>query len=157
MASGGLSGCATRRIIRTIRMEGFNRAMFAVNEGVDKVRQAGGAGLRCGSTAAGAGRRWQFLRQPCRHLDTPSTISCRARSAKALTDVGRVLINTTVGIGGVFDVASEMGLEKHDEDFGQTLGIWGVGDGPYFCLADHRAAHDARYRSAGRSIAMSIR
>ena len=50
----------------------------------------------------------------------------------AASDVGRVLVNTTVGIGGVFDVASEMGLQKHDEDLGQTLGKWGVGDGPYF-------------------------
>jgi phospholipid-binding lipoprotein MlaA len=43
-----------------------------------------------------------------------------------------VLINSTVGIGGAFDVAGEMGLTKHSEDFGQTLGKWGVGDGPYF-------------------------
>ena len=40
-------------------------------------------------------------------------------------DVGRILINSTVGIFGFFDVASRLGLEKHDEDFGQTLGHWG--------------------------------
>jgi phospholipid-binding lipoprotein MlaA len=42
-------------------------------------------------------------------------------------DLGRLLINSTVGIFGLFDVASELGLEKHDEDFGQTLAVWGVG------------------------------
>jgi len=43
-----------------------------------------------------------------------------------------VLVNSTIGIGGAFDVASEMGLTKHSEEFGQTLGKWGVPDGPYF-------------------------
>ena len=51
-----------------------------------------------------------------------------------LSDGGRVLVNSTVGIFGLFDVASEMGLEKHDEDLGQTLGSWGVGEGPYIVL-----------------------
>lgn len=52
----------------------------------------------------------------------------------ALSDIGRVLINTTAGLLGIFDVATEAGLEKHDEDLGQTLGWWGVGDGPYLVL-----------------------
>ncbi|MEP7083937.1 MAG: VacJ family lipoprotein, partial [Betaproteobacteria bacterium] len=50
------------------------------------------------------------------------------------TDMGRVLINTTFGLGGIFDIASEGNIEKHDEDFGQTLGYWGVGPGPYLVL-----------------------
>lgn len=53
---------------------------------------------------------------------------------EGLSDGGRFLLNTTVGMLGVFDVASEVGLEKHDEDLGQTLGRWGVGDGPYLVL-----------------------
>lgn len=52
----------------------------------------------------------------------------------AVSDVGRVLVNTTLGVGGLVDVASKMNLEKHNEDFGQTLGYWGVGDGPYLML-----------------------
>ncbi len=52
----------------------------------------------------------------------------------ALQDSGRVLVNTTVGIGGLIDIASDLGLEKHEEDFGQTLGAWGVGSGPYVVL-----------------------
>jgi phospholipid-binding lipoprotein MlaA len=46
----------------------------------------------------------------------------------------RVVVNTTVGIGGLFDPATKMGLEKHSEDFGQTLGRWGASPGPYLVL-----------------------
>lgn len=52
----------------------------------------------------------------------------------AATDSGRLLINTTVGVGGVIDVASSVGLNKNEEDFGQTFGRWGVGAGPYVVL-----------------------
>ncbi|MEO2266864.1 MlaA family lipoprotein [Pseudoalteromonas pernae] len=48
--------------------------------------------------------------------------------------VARFLVNTTVGIGGLFDVATSLGLDYVDEDFGQTLGVWGVGDGAYVML-----------------------
>ena len=51
-----------------------------------------------------------------------------------LSDGGRLLVNSTVGIFGIFDIATELGLEKHDEDLGQTLGRWGVADGPYLVL-----------------------
>jgi phospholipid-binding lipoprotein MlaA len=53
---------------------------------------------------------------------------------QAASDVGRIAVNTTVGILGVLDVATDMGLEKHNEDFGQTLGYWGLGSGPYLVL-----------------------
>jgi phospholipid-binding lipoprotein MlaA len=49
-------------------------------------------------------------------------------------DLGRVLVNTTFGIGGIFDIASEGGIEKYNEDFGQTLGWWGLGPGPYLVI-----------------------
>ncbi len=52
----------------------------------------------------------------------------------ALIDTERVLFNSTVGIGGLIDVASALGMEKHDEDFGQTLAHWGVKSGPYVML-----------------------
>ncbi len=51
-----------------------------------------------------------------------------------VSDFGRVLVNSTIGMLGVFDVATDMGLEKHEEDLGQTLAVWGVGDGPYLVL-----------------------
>ncbi|MGE4303468.1 MAG: VacJ family lipoprotein [Novosphingobium sp.] len=49
-------------------------------------------------------------------------------------DTSRILFNTTFGLLGFFDVASRMGLQKNDEDFGQTLGTWGLGSGPYVVL-----------------------
>ena len=52
----------------------------------------------------------------------------------AASDTGRLVLNTTVGIGGIFDVASKAGLQKGDEDFGQTLGKWGVRPGPFVML-----------------------
>lgn len=58
----------------------------------------------------------------------------QGKFADGFSDGGRFLLNSTVGLLGVFDVASEIGLEKHDEDLGQTLGWWGVGDGPYLVL-----------------------
>jgi phospholipid-binding lipoprotein MlaA len=53
---------------------------------------------------------------------------------QAGSDLGRFLMNSTVGLYGLFDVATKAGLKKHDEDFGQTLGRWGVKDGPYLVL-----------------------
>ncbi|HEY2401885.1 MAG TPA: VacJ family lipoprotein [Steroidobacteraceae bacterium] len=49
-------------------------------------------------------------------------------------DTGRFLLNTTVGIGGLFDPATKVGLEKHEEDLGQTFGYWGAKPGPYFMI-----------------------
>ncbi len=52
----------------------------------------------------------------------------------ATNDLGRFVINTTLGLGGLFDVATKMGIESHSEDFGQTLGYWGTESGPYIVL-----------------------
>ncbi|MBM3358007.1 MAG: VacJ family lipoprotein [Betaproteobacteria bacterium] len=58
----------------------------------------------------------------------------QGKFAQALSDVGRIAVNTTAGLLGVLDVATEIGLQKHNEDFGQTLGYWGIGDGPYLVI-----------------------
>ena len=58
----------------------------------------------------------------------------QGKGKQAGQDTLRVLLNSTLGIAGLFDVATPMGLEKHDEDFGQTLGKWGLGSGPYLVL-----------------------
>jgi phospholipid-binding lipoprotein MlaA len=58
----------------------------------------------------------------------------QGKPAAAVSDICRIAINTTVGVLGCFDVASKMGLEKHNEDFGQTLGRWGLGSGAYLVL-----------------------
>ncbi len=51
-----------------------------------------------------------------------------------ISDAGRLLINSTLGLYGIIDWATDMGLERHDEDFGQTLGYWGVPRGPYLVM-----------------------
>jgi phospholipid-binding lipoprotein MlaA len=58
----------------------------------------------------------------------------QAKFNSALHDTGRFLLNTTIGVGGLFDPATSAGLQKNDEDFGQTLGKWGVPSGPYFFI-----------------------
>lgn len=56
------------------------------------------------------------------------------RGKKAMTTTGRFLINSTVGVAGLFDPATSLGLKRQNEDFGQTLGHWGVDSGPYVVL-----------------------
>ncbi len=58
----------------------------------------------------------------------------QAKFRDAASDTGRILVNTTIGLGGLLDVASDAGFERNHEDFGQTLGRWGVGPGPYLVL-----------------------
>jgi phospholipid-binding lipoprotein MlaA len=58
----------------------------------------------------------------------------QGKPANAASDIGRFFINSTVGVLGLFDVATDMGLDKNREDFGQTLGVWGFSDGPYIVL-----------------------
>ncbi len=53
---------------------------------------------------------------------------------RAVSDTSRFVVNSTVGLLGFIDVASDIGLPKHEEDFGQTMGYWGVGSGPYLVL-----------------------
>jgi phospholipid-binding lipoprotein MlaA len=58
----------------------------------------------------------------------------QAKFHDAGVDTGRLIFNTTFGVLGFFDVASKMGLSRNDEDFGQTLGVWGLESGPYLVL-----------------------
>jgi phospholipid-binding lipoprotein MlaA len=53
---------------------------------------------------------------------------------EGLSDFSRFTLNTSIGLLGFIDIASDLGLIKHDEDFGQTLAVWGVSDGPYLVL-----------------------
>ena len=58
----------------------------------------------------------------------------QGKPKKSLNDITRFLINSTIGLAGFIDVASKIGLDRHEEDFGQTLAVWGVGSGPYIML-----------------------
>jgi len=58
----------------------------------------------------------------------------QGKPKQGFNSVGRVMVNTTIGLGGLFDVATEMQIARYPEDFGQTLGVWGVSEGPYVVL-----------------------
>lgn len=58
----------------------------------------------------------------------------QGKFSEGFDDWTRFLLNTTVGLAGIHDVATDLGLEKHNEDFGQTFGRWGAGTGPYLVL-----------------------
>ena len=67
-------------------------------------------------------------------IDTTINQVLQGEIKYAFNDAGRFVINTTIGLFGLIDVASKMGLERHQEDFGQTLGVWGISSGPYIML-----------------------
>lgn len=58
----------------------------------------------------------------------------QGKGGAGIEDLSRIVINTTIGIGGIFDPASAIGLQKHSEDFGQTFSVWGIPAGPYLVL-----------------------
>ena len=128
-----LGGCASTGKRRD-PLEPMNRAHLHLQRRRRyRADEAGGRGLSGGDPAAGAHRRHQRVRQSERRRRRTEQ-SAAGQAARAFSDISRVLINTTAGLFGIFDVATEAGLEKHDEDFGQTLGWWGIGDGPYLVL-----------------------
>ncbi len=77
------------------------------------------------------------VRNFVRHLKTPVILAndlMQGEIDRAGETMGRFIFNTVAGFGGVFDVAGEAGIEYHQEDFGQTLAVWGVDEGPYLML-----------------------
>jgi phospholipid-binding lipoprotein MlaA len=77
------------------------------------------------------------IRNALRNLRTPVILAndlFQGETDRAGTTFGRFLVNSTMGLGGLFDVASRMGMNFHDEDFGQTLAVHGVHEGPYLML-----------------------
>jgi phospholipid-binding lipoprotein MlaA len=114
--------------------EASNRAIFSLNMDIDHMF------LR--PTAA---RYRNHVPEPVRdglhniedNLHAPVVIAndlLQAEGQRALEQTGRFLVNSTLGIGGWFDFAGRIGLDGHDEDFGQTLAVWGVPEGPYVML-----------------------
>ena len=130
------SGCASVDGHRNPNdpLEPYNRAMFRFNDSVDR------AVLK--PVAQGYDKVVPDLvkigvRNIFNNLDDIKVVFndvLQGKGAQALDDFARLFLNTTVGMLGLFDVARQAGLEKHSEDFGQTLGRWGVASGPYFVL-----------------------
>ncbi|HTT83933.1 MAG TPA: VacJ family lipoprotein [Rhizomicrobium sp.] len=71
------------------------------------------------------------------NLDVPITFGndvLQGAADHAAQSLGRFVINSSIGVGGLIDVAQKIGIPEHDADFGETLGVWGVGPGPYLVL-----------------------
>ncbi|HUS12367.1 MAG TPA: VacJ family lipoprotein [Pyrinomonadaceae bacterium] len=124
-------GCATTGGDARDPFEGFNRSMYGFNQAVDQavlkpVAQAYKQGL---PEIVQTGVRNFFSNLADVFISVNNLL--QGKVIEAANDGMRFAVNTTIGGLGLLDWASEMGLEKHNEDFGQTFGRWGVGDGPY--------------------------
>jgi phospholipid-binding lipoprotein MlaA len=115
-------------------LEPMNRAIFDFNMAADR------AVLKPVAKAY----RWtlpEFFRTSIRNFlnNAKSPVifindSLQGSPSRAGETLMRFIVNTTAGMGGIFDVAGEYGMERHSEDFGQTLAVWGVGEGAYLML-----------------------
>jgi|CXWL01.1.fsa_nt_gi phospholipid-binding lipoprotein MlaA len=114
--------------------EPLNRDLFAAHEAIDHaVLEPLAHGYRALTPRLLRTGISNFLR----NLRSPVILAndvLQAEPRRAGITTARFGINTTIGVLGLFDPASSMGLERHDEDFGQTLAVWGVGPGPYFFI-----------------------
>lgn len=132
-AAGLLAGCATSGNPKD-PIEGFNRAMFAFNDGLDtaiiKPVATGYDAVLPSPVKTGVTNFFGNIEDVFIGVNN----LLQGKIPAAASDFGRVLINTTVGVLGLIDWASDAGLEKHDEDFGQTFGRWGVGNGAYVVI-----------------------
>lgn len=131
----GLGGCASGpQAVAHDPLEPFNRTVFRFNDAVDTAivkpvavayREAMPVRVR-----QGVGNFFGNLQ------DVWSAVNnlLQFKGQAALDSIKRVGVNTVLGVGGIFDVATEMDIEKHTRDFGHTLGYWGFGSGPYIVL-----------------------
>lgn len=133
---GGLSACATTMegpngLADRDPYEEFNRDMWSVNQAADDavVRPVSEVYRAVTPQPArrGIGNFFRNLSEPWSFINN----LLQGKPGRAIRNLGRFIVNTTVGIGGLIDVASEIGIEPAPEDFGQTLAVWGVGDGGY--------------------------
>jgi phospholipid-binding lipoprotein MlaA len=129
------SGCTTPgRTTTADPWNGGNRAIYKFNDSLDRtaVKPVAQSYKKITPTwfRAGTGRFFS-------NLGYPVTIVNQLLQGKPLLflqDTGRLVTNSTLGIGGIFDVADKLGMPAHNEDFGQTLAVWGVPSGPYIML-----------------------
>ena len=130
------AGCAATpgRTLPDDRWEGLNRKVYKFNDTVDRAAlkpvAKGYRKITPHWMRIGIGN---FLG----NLEYPATMVNQFLQGKpklGLRDTGRFLLNSTLGVAGLFDVATAVGLEANDEDLGQTLAVWGVGSGPFVNL-----------------------
>ena len=130
-----LAGCATSGPTEPYDpYEGFNRKMFGFNKALD---EAIFGPVSRGYTAITpeAAREGIFnVFDNLAYLGTALNQFLQGKIERGFEDTGRFIINSTFGLGGLVDFASGIGIPRHEEDFGQTLAVWGLGAGPYLEL-----------------------
>jgi len=134
LLAGSLAGCATSGGNPADPLEPLNRAVFGFNDAADRVLiKPVAKGYRAvvpGPVRTGVSNFFSNLEDVWISVNDV----LQGKFKQGLEDFGRVIFNSTFGVAGLFDPASDAGLKKHNEDFGQTLGAWGVGSGPYVVL-----------------------
>jgi phospholipid-binding lipoprotein MlaA len=134
LAALSLGGCATTGNDPRDPWEGLNRKTYAFNDALDKAVMKpiaqGYVAVTPGFAREGVNNFYSNIED----IGTSLNNFLQGKPKQAMSDAMRVLMNTTLGVFGLWDVATPFGLEKHDEDFGQTLGWWGVAPGPYFVI-----------------------
>jgi len=133
-----LAGCAGRVAVEDRHpddpWEGFNRSVFTFNDTLDRaVLKPVARGYRWATpqpVQTGVGNFFSNLGE----IRTTLNSLLQGKPGNAGRSTSRFLINSTVGIAGLWDVATPMGVSAEREDFGQTLGVWGVSEGPYLVL-----------------------
>ena len=114
--------------------ENFNRRMYRFNDSLDRAFLKPAAETITNTMPEPVNQGVSNFFGNLDDITTGINNLLQGKFRYALSDTGRVVVNSTLGVGGLFDIASRMHLEKHNEDFGQTLGTWGVEPGPYLVL-----------------------
>ena len=113
--------------------EDFNRKTFEFNENVDEKLLKPIAKFYSNFPPKVKNGVSNFFNN-LEDVETSINQILQGKPKKSINDITRFIINSTIGLVGFIDVASKIGLERHEEDFGQTLAVWGVGSGPYIML-----------------------
>jgi len=114
--------------------ENVNRNIYEFNEKVDQIALKPTATLYSNITPMILKKGISNFFDNINEIDNSFNQLLQGKPLKSINDLSRFAINTSLGFGGLIDVASEFGLVEHDEDFGQTLAVWGFGEGPYLML-----------------------
>jgi len=114
--------------------EPLNRSLFSMNVAIDKVSTKplakGYRKITPRLIRTGIGNFFGNLIAPRSAINH----FLQGKPGRGVSELGRFVINSTIGVGGLIDIATPSGLEEHQEDFGQTAAVWGIPDGPYVML-----------------------
>ena len=138
LLTGLISACAMAPVDEDVAVpdpyEDLNRSFYAFNNALDRAIIAPAADVYVTVTPApvrtGVGNFFDNLGYPTVFINA----FLQGKFEQAFEDLGRFLFNSTFGLGGLIDFSSGVGLERHDEDFGQTLAVWGFDPGIYHDL-----------------------